>query len=105
MENLEDARRNEAFLRKKNKELLDKIKDLEEKLEGSGDNAANTALDINFEKHCDNDKVIKSINRLMISNQEDLAQNQQEEKRLTGEQTKADSKVKETNEELDKLAV
>ena len=61
MENLEDARRNEAFLRKKNKELQEKVKDLEEKLEGTGDNQANAALDINFEKHCDNDKVIKSI--------------------------------------------
>ena len=41
VENLEDSRRNEAFLRKKNKELSEKIKDLEDKLEGPGENGGN----------------------------------------------------------------
>ena len=55
-----------AFLRKKNKELQEKIKDLEEKLDGGNDAGGQTMdQDVNFKKHCDNDKVIKSINLLM----------------------------------------
>ena len=71
VENLEDARRNEAFLRKKNKELMEKIKDMEERLDGTGgDNGNGMDQDVNFKKHCDNDKVIKNINILMNDNDE-----------------------------------
>lgn len=72
MENLEDARRSEAFLRKKNKELQEKIKDLEEKLEGPADGGEQMDKDVNFNKHCDNDKVIKNIDLLSKENDKEL---------------------------------
>ena len=84
VDSLDDARRNEAFLRKKNKELQEKIKDLEDKLDGGNDAGPNSMdQDVNFKKHCDNDKVIKSINLLMNENDEELKKDTQESNKLT----------------------
>jgi hypothetical protein len=58
-----------------------------------------------FNKHCDNDKVIKSILKLKVTNDEELKNLNQEQHGLNHELKDADRKVNNTNEDLEKLSV